>query len=250
MDSFPDLLRHWRQQRRFSQLDLSLEAGVSARHISFLETGRARPSRDMILHLGDVLSVPLDMRNRMLGAAGFAARYRRSALDADALAPIRQALDWTLDRHAPYPGIAIDGHWVIQRMNDPARHLFGALGLDAGASMIDLILRPDVQAIIENWPEVAHHSAQRLRTESAALGGDDVLDQAARDLAPHAQSPIADTPTVPTVIRLGDMRLSLFATIAQFGTPTDQTVDDLKIELFFPADDQSAATLRALADQR
>lgn len=112
-----------------SQLDLALEANVSARHISFLETGRARPSRDMITLLGDALAIPLPGRNQMLAAMGFASRYEARDWDEAEMAPVRRAIDRMLERHAPYPGIAIDELWRLQRMNSPAHKLFGALGV-------------------------------------------------------------------------------------------------------------------------
>ncbi len=246
MTTYSDMLRHWRKARRLSQLDLALEASVSARHISFLETGRARPSRDMVLHLGDALDVPLHARNAMLGAVGFAPWYRARDWEDAAMAPIRKAIDWMLDRHAPYPGIAIDRLWRIERMNAPAARLFGAIGAAQGVSLLDLIRTPAVQAMIENWPEVAHHSVQRLRHESTACGGVPELEDAITDLAPHAaQSDAEPTPAIPTIFRMGDLRLALFGTIAQFGTSADQTIEDLKIELFFPADDTAEAFLRA-----
>ena len=251
MQSFPELLRHWRKERRLSQLDLALEASVSTRHISFLETGRARPSRDMVLHLGDALDVPMYARNAMLGAVGFAPRYPSRDWEDAAMMPIRKAIDWMLDRHAPYPGIAIDRLWRIERMNAPASRLFGALGAAEGVSMLDLIRNPQVQAIVENWPEVAHHTVQRLRSESAAQGGVPELEAAITELAPQAAPTEADaTPAVATVFRMGDLRLALFGTIAQFATSADQTIEDLKIELFFPADETAEAFLRADASYR
>ena len=108
MTQYADLLKQWRKQRRMSQLDLALEADVSARHISFLETGRARPSAEMIVHLSEVLDVPMDARNLMMRATGFAARYSSKPLDDAEMAPIREAVTWTLDRHAPYPGLVLD----------------------------------------------------------------------------------------------------------------------------------------------
>lgn len=248
MTEFPNALKTWRKARRFSQLDLALEAEVSARHISFLETGRARPSREMIARLGDALSMPLDARNQMLLHAGFAARYPKRAWDADDMAPIRDAVAHMLHSHAPYPAIALDGHWTIQRMNAPAEALFGMLGVSEGDSLVDLMLTEQMPQVIENWPEVAHHSAQRLRTESAAQGGVAKLDEAAEYLSQFPlPGPKSLGPVVPTIYRSGTLRLALFATIAQFGTPEDLLLDDLKIELFFPADAETAEALRAFA---
>ena len=246
MTQFPDLLRHWRQTRRLSQLDLALEANVSARHISFLETGRARPSREMIVQLGEALIVPLAARNQMLAAMGFAPRYAARDWSEAAMAPIRHAIDRMLDRHAPYPGIAIDRLWTVTRMNTPAQKMFGVLGVAEGGSMLDLLNDPVLTQMIENWPEVAHHSMLRLRTESAAQGGIPELDKAATHLAKHAQAGAEVGPTVPTVFRFGDQRLAMFGTIAQFGSPEDTTLDALRIELFFPSDAETENALKAM----
>lgn len=237
----------WRKTRRYSQLDLANEADVSSRHLSFLETGRANPSREMISKLGEALSLPLAVRNQMLAEAGFAARYPQRSWEAEEMAPVRAAVKHLLDQHHPYPAIAIDRHWTIMQMNPAATQLFALLGAGIGSSMIDTLLDPQVQANIENWPEVAHHALHRLRTESASRGGDAKLNDAIQALAktPAPQQPCL-MPVVPTVFRQGDLRLSLFTTIAQFGTPEDLALDDLKIELFFPSDDATEAILKAM----
>lgn len=249
MTDFPQALKAWRKARRFSQLELAFEANVSARHIAFLETGRAGPSPAMIGRLGDALQIPLAARNQMLTLAGFAARYPGRQWDADEMAPIRAAVEHTLERHAPYPAIAVDRLWSVVRMNRPAHTLFGALGIVEGGSLLDLMTSDDLPPLIENWPEVAHHAAQRLRTESAAQGGVSRLDRVADKLSaasgPSDQKHIG--PVVPTIYRAGGMRLSLFAIIAQFGTPEDLALDDLKIELFFPADAETERALRGMA---
>ena len=237
----------WRKARRYSQLDLANEAEVSSRHLSFLETGRANPSPEMISKLGDALSLPLAARNQMLTQAGFAARYPQRNWEAEEMGPVRAAVTHLLDQHHPYPAIAIDRHWTILQMNPSATQLFSLMGAGVGSSMIDTLLDPQVQANIENWPEVAHHVLHRLRTESASRGGDPALSEAIETLAetPAPQQPCL-MPVVPTVFRQGDLRLSLFTTIAQFGTPEDLALDDLKIELFFPSDDATATLLKAM----
>ncbi|MGC1496502.1 MAG: helix-turn-helix domain-containing protein [Sulfitobacter sp.] len=159
MTEFAQSLRTWRQTRRFSQLDLALEADVSARHISFLETGRAQPSRDMIARLGVALNLPLTARNVLLTHAGFAAQFPNRSWDHADMAPVRMALDHTMDRHAPYPAIALDHLWNIVRMNGPAEILYGMLGLKTGDSLLALLLSDDLPQMVENWPEVAHHTA-------------------------------------------------------------------------------------------
>lgn len=248
MTDFPDALKGWRRTRRFSQLELAAEADVSARHIAFLETGRARPSPAMIGRLGDALQIPLAARNQMLTLAGFATRYPARQWDTGEMAPIRAALEHTLERHAPYPGVAIDRMWTVIRLNRPAQVLFGQLGMVEGSSLLDLMASDELPPLIENWPEVAHHAAHRLRTESAAQGGVAKLDRLAEKLAAVpgvSGKPIG--PVTPTIYRTGTMRLSLFAIIAQFGTPEDLALDDLKIELFFPADSETEQALRAMS---
>ena len=247
MTQFADALKTWRKARRYSQLELANEAEVSSRHLSFLETGRANPSRDMIQKLSEALSLPLAVRNQMLAQAGFAARYPQRDWSSDEMAPIRDAVAYMLRQHAPYPGMAVDRHWTILQMNKPAEALLGMIGARVGASLLDLILDPAAQAMIENWPEVAHHTAQRLRIESSTRGGDPRLEVVIEELS-KVPSAGAGTvgPVIPTVYRAGDLRLSLFTTIAQFGTPEDLALDDLKIELFFPADAETAAVLSVL----
>ncbi|MEQ8368284.1 MAG: helix-turn-helix transcriptional regulator [Roseicyclus sp.] len=248
MTEFANTLRSWRRARRFSQLDLALEAGVSARHISFLETGRARPSADMIGRLSEALHLPMDARNQMLTRAGFAARFKERAWDDAAMAPMRKAVGHMLDGHAPYPGLAVDALWTVLRMNPPAAAMFGPLGVAEGGSLLDLMVSDHLPVLVENWPEVAHHTARRLRLESAAQGGikrlDAVADALSRMPAPRAGSA---GPVVPTIYRWGDRRLSLFSTIAQFGTPEDLLLDELRIELFFPMDSETDMALRAMA---
>lgn len=248
MSDFPQTLKTWRKERRFSQLELAVEADISSRHLSFLETGRANPSPSMIMRLGDALQLPLAARNQMLTHAGFAARYPGRKWNAEEMGPIRAAVEHTLHAHAPYPAIALDREWDILKMNKPAETLFGALNISQGQSLLDLLVSDEVQMIIENWPEVAHHVVQRLRTESAAQGGLEKLDNVANLLAKVPFSKNDKTgPVMPTIFRLGDMRLSLFGTVAQFGTPEDLTLDDLKIELFFPADESTEQTLRIMS---
>ncbi len=246
MSDFPQTLKTWRKARRLSQLDLAVEAEVSSRHLSFLETGRARPSAEMIGRLVDALQLPLSARNQMLTVAGFAARYPARDWSAEDMAPVRAAVDYTLERHAPYPAIAIDRLWTVVNMNAPAKQLFGFVGLVEGDSLLDLMVSDALPSVIENWPDVAHHAAQRLRTESAAQGGVAELDSAADVLAAVGgvgRAPLG--PVAPTIFRAGPLRLSLFGTIAQFGTPEDLTLDDLRIELYFPADKATEKVLRA-----
>ena len=247
MSHFPQTLKTWRAARRFSQMDLALEADVSTRHLSFLETGRAQPSREMIARLSEALQLPLDARNQMLSNAGFAPRYPERRWESEEMAPIRKAIDMTLAHHMPFPGLAVDRLWTIRRMNDAAAKLYGQFGVSVGDSLLDLVTSDILPPIVENWPDVARHAAERLRTESAAQGGVAELDRAAEHLSRAGGGTDAPTePVIPTTLRLGDMRLSMFATISQFGTPADVTLSDLKIELYFPMDDASEAFLSSL----
>lgn len=248
MADFADTLREWRRARRFSQLELATEANVSARHIAFLETGRARPSPAMIGRLGEALQLPLAARNQMLTVAGFATRYPAREWNASEMAPIRAAVEYTLAQHAPYPGIAIDRMWTVLRLNRPAQVLFGQLGMVEGDSMLDLMASDRLPPVVENWPDVAHHAALRLRTESAAQGGVARLDRLAETLAAvPGEGAKRAGPVTPTIYKAGSVRLSLFAIIAQFGTPEDLTLDDLKLELFYPADAETERALREMS---
>lgn len=254
---FGTVLKDWRGRRRMSQLDLGLEADVSARHISFLESGRSRPSRDMVMHLSEVLEVPREASNTMLVAAGFAPAYAARERDAAELQPLMAAIDWTIQRHEPYPAFVIDRHWVLKRMNRPATMLFGGAGLSEGHSMLEaLISDPVLRSAIEDIDDMLAHIRTRLRTEISHLGGDEVLEQAVARIEslPEYQSPPAfDETIVPAVIpakyRAGEITLSLFSTIAQFGTAEDLALADLRIEMLFPADDATRTFFEMLPGQ-
>jgi transcriptional regulator with XRE-family HTH domain len=249
-------LKHWRSQRRMSQLDLGLSANVSARHISFLETGRARPSRAMVLNLCAELDVPRGARNHMLRAAGLAPAYGARALSDDDMAPVREAVAWMLARHMPYPAFAVNRHWVVQSVNPAATMLIGAAGLDVGDSLIDaLIESAALRSALDNLDEIIQHALQRLRTESAHLGGDPVLESAITRLATQAESTANGVTgvlpaAIPTRYKLGETVLSFFSTITQFGTAEDVALSELKIEMLFPADAATRAAIFAMADQK
>jgi len=250
--TFGDVLRDWRRARRMSQLDLALAAEVSARHVSFLESGRAEPSRAMALRLAAALDMPKAATNEALQLAGYAAAYPVRPRDAADLAPVRRAITLTLTNHQPCPGIAIDRWWDIQQMNDTAHALFSALG--AGPNMIDFLIFLGDLDIVENWEETAFLSLQRLRSEITHLGGDGRLSEYARRLAAHPRLKAADLSfldldqaVIPTVFRLGDRRLSVFSTIALFGSVQDVAASEIRIELMYPADDATDAFFRSLS---
>jgi transcriptional regulator with XRE-family HTH domain len=235
-----------------SQLDLALVANVSARHLSFLETGRARPSRGMVLTLCRELAVPRAARNRMLSAAGHAPIYGERPLEAAEMAPVRAAVDWMLDRHAPYPAFALDRHWHLVALNGPATALLGAVGIEAGESLAEALAQnARLRAAIENLDEVLAVVASRIRTESAHYGGDPELERVAARLSVGLPPAAPDAPPLPpfvaTRLQAGGERFSLLSTIAQFGGAEDIALADLRVEMLFPADAATRDTLARLA---
>ena len=251
--NFGAVLKQWRNQRHISQLDLGLMADVSARHISFLETGRSKPSRPMVQHLCETLDIPRTARNGMLNAAGFSAAFGERDYNEDGMKEIREAIDWTLQRHDPYPAIVLDRHWAIVKTNNSSKLLLNALGLDEGSSLLEIAAdKQKMVELFENWQEVGLHLIARLRTESAHYGGDEYLDGIASNLTTQiGATSIMDAGVLPAVIparyRAGGITLSLFSTIAQFGTAEDIALADLRIELMFPADDATKAILLSMA---
>lgn len=252
MHDFPTALRHWRRSRRLSQLDLASEAEVSPRHLAFLETGRSRPSRGMVLRLAEVMGLPRGDQNGLLAAAGFAPQYPVLPLAAEEMAQVRAAMGWMIERHAPYPALILDRLWRIVALNAPATRLFDPAGFAEGASLLDAMADPARFAgLIENWVEVGHHTALRLKAESARAGGIAALDRAAAGLLSHpdiaAHQPRATGRAIlPTVYRMGDRRLAMFSTYAQFGAAEEVALSDIKIELMFPANAEAQALLEGL----
>jgi transcriptional regulator with XRE-family HTH domain len=248
-NTFGTALKDWRARRHMSQLDLGAEANVSSRHIAFLETGRAKPSRMMVSQLSDALNIPRSTRNALLAAAGFSASYRSRDLNTADMTQVRAAIDWTLTRHDPYPGFALDRHWVLVAANVSGAALLSHVGLQVGDSFLTaMVEKQDFKNKIENWSVVARYMAVRLRTESIHAGGDPVLDEAARHLNAEAQieKHSSELPAVvATTVKLNDAVLSFFSTIAQFGTAEDIALADLRIELLFPADEATRAFLTA-----
>jgi hypothetical protein len=202
----------------------------------------------MVLRLGEALDLPLDVRNQMLTQAGFAAIYAARDWDDEAMAPIRHAVSRQLERHMPYPGLAVDRLWTIRQANPAAVSLFAPFGIGVGGSIVDLMMLEELPNVLENWPEVAHHAALRLRTESAAQGGIPEFVEAIQYLT-DASAACAPTPrpVIPTILRKGEQRLSMFTIISQFGTPEDLLLDDLRIELYYPMDDATGQIFESLA---
>jgi transcriptional regulator with XRE-family HTH domain len=247
-----NLLRDWRQRRRLSQLDLALEAGVSARHLSFLETGRAKPSREMVLHLSDQLDVPLRDRNRMLLAAGFAPAFEERPIDAPEMAPVREALDRVLTGHEPYPALVVDRWWNLVAANQAlatftagvAEHL-----MEPPVNVLRVSLHPEGMAPrIRNLAEWRGHLLDRLRRQ-VALTADERLAALYGEVSAYpgetgeVHGPGGEI-AVPLRFDAGGRELAFFGTIATFGTAIDITVAELSIEAFFPADQATAAYLR------
>ena len=252
MTAFGDVLKTWRTRRRQSQLDLGLAAGVSSRHISFLETGRAQPSRGMILRLCDTLDIPQSARNHLLFAAGMTPAYGARALSDAEMRPVRDAVDWIMARHAPYPALAMDRHWRLLAVNPPAGYMLNGFGVELGDSLIDhLATNEAIRASIENLQEVTAHLVTRLRTEITHFGGDPVLESAITALSPAPTPPWDDIGLlpafVPTRYRFGGQILSLFSTYTQFGTAEDVALSELRIEMMFPADEQTRVMLEQFA---
>lgn len=254
--SIGERLRTWRQRRRLSQMDLALDAEISTRHLSFLETGRARPSRDMVLRLAERLEVPLRERNALLVAAGFAPVFGERRLDDPALAPARAAVDLVLRGHEPYPALAVDRHWTLVAANAAVPPLLAGVDpslLEAPANVLRLSLHPDGLAPrIENLAEWRAHLLARLRHQ-VELTADPLLAELMNDLralpGPRETAPAGldyGGVAVPIRLRTPAGTLQLFSTTTVFGTPVDVTLSELAIEAFYPADADTAAALRDL----
>ncbi|SDN71213.1 helix-turn-helix domain-containing protein [Geodermatophilus sp. DSM 45219] len=249
--SVGDLLRTWRQRRRLSQLDLSTEAGVSARHLSFVETGRARPSREMVLHLAEQLEVPLRERNELLLAAGFAPVYGRRGLDAPDMAAVRTAVDLVLTAHEPFPVAVVDRSWELVAGNRGLALLTAGVDpdlLEPPVNVLRLGLHPrGLARRVLNLPQWRTHLLTRLARE-AHLTADPGLAALHRELAAlpgGTDRRLPDGIAVPLRLRHGDGVLSLLSTVTTFGTAVDLTAAELSIEAFLPADAATAEALRS-----
>jgi transcriptional regulator with XRE-family HTH domain len=251
------LLRRWRDQRRLSQMELALEAEVSTRHLSFVETGRSKPSRDMVVRLAEHLEVPLRERNELLLAAGYAPAYPESDLDDEQMAQVRDVLQRLLAAHEPYPAVAVDRHWELLHGNaglplmtaGVAAHL-----LEPPINALRLSLHPEGMAPrIVNLAEWRGHLLGRLRREVSAT-----QDPQLASLLTELSSYPGDDPgagvelpgpgeiVVPLRLRSDAGELAFMSTVTTFGTPLDITLSELSIEAFYPADDRTAVVLRAL----
>lgn len=254
-----ELLRDWRQRRRLSQLDLAGDANVSTRHLSCVETGRALPSREMVLRLAERLDVPLRERNRLLTAAGYAPMFSEHRLDDPALSAARQAIELVLKGHEPYPALVVDRHWTLVSYNRMIPLLLAGVPqelLQPPLNVLRLSLHPlGLAPRIVNLVQWRHHLLSRLRQQVDA-SGDTTLAGLAEELAAYPLPPGTDGTSLPAhapaVVMPLQFRthagvLSLLSTITVFGTPVDITLAELALETFFPADEASALILRGLA---
>ena len=256
--SFGEQLREWRQRRRLSQLGLAAEADLSTRHLSFVETGRARPSREMVLRLSEVLEIPLRNRNSLLMAAGHAPTFAERSLDDAALTPARAIVQLILDAHMPFPALAIDRHWQLVGHNASAGALMAGASpdlLQPPVNVLRLSLHPDgVSGRIANLGEWKRHILERLRHQ-VSESGDPVLEDLIEELraypapASKVRGPAAgEIPiAVPLTLTSPLGPLSFLSTTTVFGTPVEVTLSELAIESFFPADAETAERLRELA---
>lgn len=261
-EAFGPLLKRWRASRGISQLDLALTCNTSQRHLSFLESGRSRPSRGMVLQLATALSVPLRHQNALMLAAGFAPAWDNSPLAAPEMAPVKAAITHMLDTQSPFPAVVVDRHYNLIQANDGAQRLLGFLAGPAIASIPDpnlvrLLLSPDMRHLVENWEEVAAWMIRRIRAEALLedplqTAADDpfadlVADPALAGLAAPFADGAPDAPTLYTRFTKDGVRLCLFSIIAMVGTPLDAGLQNLRVELFYPADAATTAWFRMSA---
>jgi len=250
------LVRTWRQQRGLSQLDLAAEADISQKHLSFIESGRAAPSRDMVLGLAEHLDVPLRERNAMLLAAGFAPIFRDRPLTDAALAGALATIERLLKAHEPFPALTIDRHWTMVRANAAVAPLLAAVDpalMKPPVNVLRVSLHPrGLAPLIVNLAEWRAHLLERLRRQ-VRITRDPVLEALARELTAypggaaravnHAPSPIGDEIAVPLRLRTHGGVLSFLSTVTVFGTPVEITLSELSLEAFYPADPETAAAL-------
>lgn len=255
--SFGTLLKQWRSQRGFSQLDLALNSEVSQRHISFLESGRAKPSRDMVLELANVLEVPLRQQNLMLTAAGFAPMHTETDLSAPEMSSIRKALDFILRQQEPLPAIVVDRYWNLLLPNHGATRLLGAFidpdklqalfGVDGKINLMRAALHEHgLRPFIINWEEFVEHTLQRLYREASSIGESEQSSALFNEILGYpgisevwdaSCRSLHNTLLLTVHLRRADLNWQFFTTIATLGTPYDITLQELRIECLFPADE-------------
>jgi transcriptional regulator with XRE-family HTH domain len=250
-----DHLREWRQRRHLSQLDLAGDAEISARHLSFVETGRAAPSREMVLKLAERLAVPLRERNVLLVAAGFAPAFPQRSLDDPALKSARAAIDLVLRAHEPNPALAVDRHWNLVSANRMVTPLLDGIAPDMLApplNVLRLSFHPrGLAARTVNLAEWCGHLLERLHRQCEATADPELIklyDELKTYPIPARSGPLsADSVAIPFKMRFGGETLSFISTTMIFGTPVDITLSELALETFFPANDLTARRMRAMA---
>jgi transcriptional regulator with XRE-family HTH domain len=262
------LLREWRAARGLSQLDLAMRAGFSARHVSFIETGRTQPSRQALLVLAETLDVPLRERNRLLEAGGYAHIYKQTPLAAEAMRHVRGVLEFILQRHEPYGAMVLDSYSNLLMANGPAStlmsglvdpSLFASTPPGAPPNVLRLVFHPlGAQRFIVNRHEVIPSLLARAEREMGELPGDETAAALLKELRGYAGPVAGEAPRrpappgpgdllLPVHFRINGIDLRLFTTIMTLGTPQDVTLQELRIETFFPADTESEAALKQLA---
>jgi transcriptional regulator with XRE-family HTH domain len=260
--AFGVLLRRWRTLRGMSQLTLATEAGISTRHLSFLETGRAQPSREMVQLLAGMLDVPLGDRNALLVSAGYAPAYGERPLGAPELEPVRRALQYTLRQQEPFPALVVDGEWNIVMRNEGSRRIFDLFGdpdCEGDADCVNVmrtVFDPrGLRRYIVNWEELAGCLVNSLHRQVAATGSD-AMARLRDELLAYPGVParwsvpdpcVEMQPLVGMQLRKDDLSLTFFSMITTLGTPRDVTLQQLKIECFFPADAVTEQVSRRLA---
>jgi transcriptional regulator with XRE-family HTH domain len=252
--AFGSLLRDWRRRRRLTQLDLGLQADVSARHLSFLETGRSRPSREMVLLLAEELDLPLRSRNELMTAAGYAPAYTQHSLDDAELREVHRSLRRILSGHEPCPAVLVDGSWTMLAANRAVAVLTDLVDpelLTPPVNVLRVSLHPrGLAPHVLDLEEYAAHAVSRVRRQAeraASTGLRALLDELvgycrAAGLDPNAHP--RDRIVLPLRLRHPDQELTLFSTVAVLGAPLDVTLDEIAIETFFPADESTSTYLR------
>jgi transcriptional regulator with XRE-family HTH domain len=258
------LIKQWRERRRLSQLSLAVDAEISTRHLSFIETGRAQPSRDMVLLLARALEVPPRSRNDLLTAAGYAPMYRETPLDAPAMTDVRRALDFMLRQQEPFPGLVIDGHWNLLMTNEGASRLTGMFltpedvaAVGGPPNAMRLFYHPrGMRPYVVNWEAAAAALIQWLHLDLARGLGDAETRKLLAELLSYPDVPqkwrtldldITPAPFLAIEMRKGDLHVKFFSTLTSLGVPYDITLHELRVECFFPADAASEKLFRDLA---
>jgi len=260
--NFGALLRHWRNVRRVSQLDLALEADISTRHLSCIETGRSQPSRDMVVRLTEALQIPLRERNTLLLAAGFAPLYPHTGLETPELEAARRAVELLMAQLEPYPVLALDRHWNTLKMNAGAKRFLALFpGCDSGTphNGVRLVFQPQgLRPFIENWELVAARIIRRLQREARDNPSDETLKRFLDELLSYPDVPnrwrMLDLDGHPSAFltinyRWKNSTLRLFSTLTTLGTALDVELQELRIESFFPADEATRTVLHRLTEE-